>query len=650
MQEKLEYVHNNPEIYFTQKAKNGGYICPVCGNGSGRDGTGVRLIKGQTFRYKCFKCGTSGDVINFYAAEHHISNSDALKQVFTLYGLDSPIYKSLVASERQNKTDGEVEEITEDLQLKNIIAEDMEKAAENLKQTSYFESRGISREIAEQYNCGFLKNWIHPKKRGDKNIFPSDRAIIPTGIDSYIARAVDSNNKLPKMKVGTSNIFNIDVLKKSEENVVVVEGEFDALSIIEAGNDAIALGSTTNVDKFLNWLKENKIYPKKPLIIDLDNDDAGQKAARKLSDGLINLQIKYYFISLKVGDCKDQNESLVKFRDEFTDKIKKIPQMIEELKKNARRNLSDTAKVAKWELSIANAKDAIPTGWKNLDKELDGGLYEGLYVIPGATGTGKTAFALQMAYQIAKQAKDVLYISLEMGEEEIYERHISRISYQLYGDTAQAKTVHSIIQEKKTVAEAKEQFEEVGLYLRTVCGVGSIDADDIRKIVEKYEYELDTLPVVFVDYLQILKAHDPHMTDKQAVDYNVLKLKQLSRDFKIPVVALASMNRTSYSDVISMVSIKESGAIEYTSDVCIGLQMAEMDKVADSSQKQGQKEKAIRQLKAQLKRDMQAVILKQRNGAIGAEIPFTYYAMFNHFEDRKSNSVSIENFKGAKNL
>ena len=97
MKEKLEYVHNNPEIYFTQKAKKGGYVCPVCGNGSGQDGTGVKLIKGQLFRYKCFKCGTSGDVINFYAAaaERRISNAEALQGIFTLYGLDKPLYEPL---------------------------------------------------------------------------------------------------------------------------------------------------------------------------------------------------------------------------------------------------------------------------------------------------------------------------------------------------------------------------------------------------------------------------------------------------------------------------------------------------------------------------------------------------------------------------
>ena len=648
MEEKLAVVHNHPEVYFTHKARNGGYICPVCGNGSGRYGTGVRLIKGQTFRYKCFKCGTSGDVINFYAAEHHLSNADAIAQVFKIYGLDST-QKNFV-SKVEHVPLKTVEEVAEDLQLANIIAEDIAKATENLNETNYFARRGIFQAVANRYGCGFIKGWTHSKKRIDKNVIPSDRVIIPTGAESYVARAVDEDNRLPKMKAGVSNIFNVEVLKTSNQNVVVVEGEFDALSVIEAGNDAVALGSTTNVDKFLSWLKENEVFPKKPLIIDFDNDDAGKSAEQKLTAGLVKLGIRYFCIPLRVEDCKDQNESLVKFRDEFVSKIKKIPQAIEEMKKNLRQSLSDSAKVKKWEFSIANAHDAIPTGWKNLDEVLEGGLYEGLYVIPGATGTGKTAFALQMAYQIATQGKDVLYISLEMGEEEIYERHISRISYQLYGNTAQAKTVHSIIQEKKTVVAAKEQFEKVGLYLRTVCGVGSIDADDIRKIVEKYKYELDTLPVVFVDYLQILKAHDPHMTDKQAVDYNVLRLKQLSRDFKIPVIALASMNRTSYSDVISMVSIKESGAIEYTSDVCIGLQMTAMEKVVDSSKKQGQKEKAVRELKTKVKRDMQAVMLKQRNGPIGAEIPFEYCAMFNHFADKEPAGISAKNFHEAKNF
>ena len=647
-EDKIAYIHEHPEVYFTQEARKSGYICPVCENGTGSDGTGVKLIKGQSFRYKCFKCGTSGDVINFYAAEHHLSNAEAITEVLRMYGFETQDYHTpQVKPPPKKKT---VSEVADELKVADMIATDIELGQENLRKATgnfFFQRRGISKEVALRYGCGFIKNWVHPKLRigtSDKKIVSSDRMIIPTGAESYVARAVDPKNKMPKLKAGKSNIFNLEVLRSSEQNVVVVEGEFDALSVIEAGNDAIALGTTTNVEKFLSWLKENGVLPKKPLVIDLDADEAGRSATIKLTSGLRKLRIRYYEFSLVLEGCKDQNESLMKNRELFFFKVKNIPEQIAEQKREARRQLSDSAKVAKWEVSIANARDAIPTGWKSLDKALEGGLYEGLYVIPGATGTGKTAFALQMAYQIARQQKDVLYISLEMGEEEIYERHISRLSYELYGTTSKAKTVHALIQEKKTVPEAREQFEKVGLYLRTICGVGSIDADDIRRVVERYEYELDTLPVVFVDYLQILKAHDPHMTDKQAVDYNVLRLKQLSRDYKIPVIALASMNRTSYSDVISMVSIKESGAIEYTSDVCIGLQMAAMDSIVDSSKKQGQQEKKVRKLKSKQNRDMQAVILKQRNGQIGAEIPFTYCAMFNHFGEDEFGGVPIGEF------
>lgn len=306
MEEKIKYVHDNPEVYFTQKAKDGGYICPVCGNGSGKSGTGVKLIKGQTFRYKCFKCGTSGDVINFYAAEHHLSNAEAIGQVFKIYGLDSS------SKNFDDKAEKTVEEVAENLKLANLIAEDIERAAENLKQTNYFQRRGISEDVAIRYGCGFIKGWTHPKKRGDKNVVSSDRVIIPTSAESYVARAVEENSRIPKMKAGASNIFNVEVLKTSTQTIVVVEGEFDALSVIEVGNDAIALDSTTNVDKFLNWLKENKVVPQKPLIIDLDKDDAGKSAEKKLAAGLVKLGIRYFCLSLKVGDCKDQNESLVR--------------------------------------------------------------------------------------------------------------------------------------------------------------------------------------------------------------------------------------------------------------------------------------------------------------------------------------------------
>lgn len=648
LRDSLDYIHAHPEIYFTQEAKKGGYICPVCGNGSGSDGTGVKLIKGQSFRYKCFKCDTSGDVINFYAAEHHIDNREALSQVCALYGLEVPTKKFKRIPHAHRRISSNSESVKNQAETE-IIANDIILAASHLRETNYFIKRGISYETAEQYNCGYIEKWIHPQKRGEQKIFPSPRVIIPTSSESYVARSTD-DNKVPKMKAGTTSIFNIDTLKSSQQHVVIVEGEFDALSIIEAGNDAIALGSTSNVDKLIDWLREKNIRPHLPLVLSLDADEAGQKATDKLANALRDMRIRFYSVNLIVEGCKDQNESLVKFHEDFFKMVADIPNKVNQLQQQARFKLTDFAKIDKWEKNIHTGRKAISTGWDSLDKALDGGLYEGLYVIPGTPGTGKTALALQMAFQIAQQQQDVLYISMEMGEEEIYERHISRISYQLFWNNEKsrhkAKTVHSMIQEGKTVSQAREVFKKVAPYLRTVCSVGTIDADDIRRIVETYEYELNSLPVVFIDYLQILKAHDAHMTDKQAVDYNVLRLKQLSRDFKIPVVILSSMNRMSYSDIISMAALKESGAIEYTADVCLGLQHANMEQIKTGTST-GKAEKTIRQMKGKSERDMEIVVLKNRNGKIGEELSFSYYAMFHHF---KCLSEEIYESNNANNI
>ena len=357
LRDSLDYIHAHPEIYFTQEAKKGGYICPVCGNGSGEDGTGVKLIKGQSFRYKCFKCDTSGDVINFYAAEHQLDNREAILQVCALYGLEVPTKKFKRIPHAHRRISFNTEPVKNKAETE-IIDNDIVLAASHLRETDYFSKRGISYETAEKYHCGYIEQWTHPTKRGANNIFPSPRVIIPTSSASYVARSTD-DNKVPKMKAGTTSVFNIDILKSSKQHVVIVEGEFDALSIIEAGNDAIALGSTGNVDKLIDWLREKNIRPHLPLVLSLDADEAGQKATDKLSDALRNMRIQFYFVNLIVEGCKDQNESLVKFRDSFFQIVGDIPNKVNQLQQQARFKLTDFAKIDKWEKNIRTGRKAI---------------------------------------------------------------------------------------------------------------------------------------------------------------------------------------------------------------------------------------------------------------------------------------------------
>lgn len=80
-------------------------------------------------------------------------------------------------------------------------------------------------------------------------------------------------------------------------------------------------------------------------------------------------------------------------------------------------------------------------------------------------------------------------------------------------------------------------------------------------------------PVVVVDYMQILAPYSDRMTDKQNTDKAVLELRRISRDYKIPLIGISSFNRANYTAEVSMGAFKESGAIEYSADVLIGLQL-----------------------------------------------------------------------------
>ena len=145
--------------------------------------------------------------------------------------------------------------------------------------------------------------------------------------------------------------------------------------------------------------------------------------------------------------------------------------------------------------------------------------------------------------------------------------------------------------------------------------------------------------------MQILSApaSDYRGTDKQKTDENVLELKRLSRDENIPVIAISSFNRDNYTTPVNMASFKESGALEYGSDVVIGLQLEGMDFQEGEADKA--REKRIRELRKEAEalgragkgQQIQIKILKNRNGSKGSAT-LNFYPMFNYFEDLKQEA------------
>lgn len=119
------------------------------------------------------------------------------------------------------------------------------QANQNINKTNYH--RGISLDTLNRFRIGYVEHWRHPKVAG--SVPTSPRLIIPTSKYSYLARdtrdnLTDTQKKYSKSKVGAVRIFNIEALQTAQKPIFVVEGEIDALSIIDVGGEAIALGST----------------------------------------------------------------------------------------------------------------------------------------------------------------------------------------------------------------------------------------------------------------------------------------------------------------------------------------------------------------------------------------------------------------------
>ena len=174
---------------------------------------------------------------------------------------------------------------------------------------------------------------------------------------------------------------------------------------------------------------------------------------------------------------------------------------------------------------------------------------------------------------------------------------------------------------------AFENYKQFANHIFIYEGMGDIGVEEIRQSTNSHIKRTGNKnPVVFIDYLQILKAakRDKNATDKQIIDHNVTALKQLSRDYDIPVFVISSLNRQNYNITINMSSFKESGSIEYGADVLMGIQLKGA----------GEKDFDVEKAKSLNPRPVEVKVLKYRIGQIVSKgIGLTYYTAFNYFSE-----------------
>lgn len=203
------------------------------------------------------------------------------------------------------------------------------------------------------------------------------------------------------------------------------------------------------------------------------------------------------------------------------------------------------------------------TGFMDLDKVTNGLHEEELTVIGARPGVGKTTFALQIAEKIAKGGVKVAIVSLEMSENQIIQKIISRRA-NVDSNKIRKGSLNDI--EAQKVATSAIQISDLPININTRAR--TIEQIEIyaRKLKNK-----ENLGLLIIDYIQLVKSKNKFNSREQEVAEITRTLKLLSLELKIPVIGLCQLNRNASRNEPTLADLRESGAIEQDADNVIFL-------------------------------------------------------------------------------
>lgn len=534
--------------------------------------------------------------------------------------------------------------------------------------------RGLSDRTIKEYRLGYDPDFIYRgETKGKKWSMKAGPCLMISfpGDNYYMARPLEPGKheakedmKYIKPQGVTQPLFNERWLRDPDDDpLFIVEGPFDALSIEDSGFSAVALAGVGD-ERLVALVEEAmKKKPGKVYILSLDNDEAGATAMDRLEPQLLQLGARVYRPRAKrdgfdkegiEGTYKDANEAFTENRQGFELAVARAWEAAltygRNLDEKVREDFEKSSTLAyieaiRREIQESESLPELETGFTRLDSLLEGGLQEGLYVLGAITGAGKTTLALQIGDNVAKQGTDVIIFSLEMGRKELMAKSVSRITYDI--DEKYSKTTPGIMSGRRyrnytkrdleVIEQAWKEYSEYAGRIYIHPGVGDMSPVFMRGTVEEHIKLSDCKhPLVIIDYLQITSSEEDRLTDKQRIDRAVVDIKRMSRDLRLPVLVVSSFNRSGYNEAVAMESMKETGAIEYSCDVLMGLGLTAIEGVEEDGE--GKRKKAIADAKREAKKErektgdlkLSLVVLKNRNGKTG-EIPLIFHTPNNHF-------------------
>ncbi len=223
------------------------------------------------------------------------------------------------------------------------------------------------------------------------------------------------------------------------------------------------------------------------------------------------------------------------------------------------------------ELHDPNTKDkykGTQTGFRDLDFLLTGLQPSDLVILAARPAMGKTAFALNIAQNVAKTGKSVGIISLEMSKEQLVERMFSAL---LGVDSWKIKSGKLSEEDFMRIGTVMDDLYSMKIFIDDSVG-NSIT--ELRSKARRLQME-HGLDLIIVDYLQLMtvNGNNSSMTNRvNEISEISRSLKSLARELRIPIMALSQLSRAVELRPVKipqLSDLRESGAIEQDADVVL---------------------------------------------------------------------------------
>lgn len=217
-----------------------------------------------------------------------------------------------------------------------------------------------------------------------------------------------------------------------------------------------------------------------------------------------------------------------------------------------------------------NKLRGVKTGYRDFDNLTAGLQKSDLLILAARPAMGKSTFALNLAYNVASQAKQsVLVFSLEMSKEQLVDRMLADAAGV---DAWNIRTGNLSDEDFERLSHAMGEMAEAPIYIDDTPGMTVLE----MRTKARREAHNHPLGLIVIDYLQLMQGSGKRNDGNRVQEVSEISrgLKLIARELNVPVIALSQLSRSveSRSPQIPQLSdLRESGSIEQDADLVMFL-------------------------------------------------------------------------------